>query len=86
MVPRRPARSHRRARPRHRLRARRVDEQPVEGLPEGYEELTVAQISAGAKDWDRAEVEAALSYEQAHAARKGAVAALESALAKEDEA
>ena len=63
-----------------------VDEQPVEGLPEGYEELTVAQISAGAKDWDRAEVEAALSYEQAHAARKGAVAALESALAKEDEA
>ena len=76
----------RRARPRHRPRARRSTSSPSRACPRGYEELTVAQISAGAKDWDRAEVEAALSYEQAHAARKGAVAALESALAKEDEA
>ena len=53
---------------------------PTKGLPDGYEGLTVAQISAGAKTWERGELEAALEHEQAHAARKGAVAALESAL------
>jgi large subunit ribosomal protein L21 len=53
------------------------------GLPEGYEKMTVAQVSEGAKAWDHATLEAALAYEQAHAARKGAVAALESALKKE---
>jgi large subunit ribosomal protein L21 len=54
-------------------------------LPEGYEELTVAAITKAAKDWDRSQLEAALAYEQEHAARKGAIAALESALAKEEE-
>ena len=54
------------------------------GLPDGYEGMTVAQVSAGAKEWSRAELEAALAYEQAHAARKGALAALEAALAKEE--
>ena len=53
------------------------------GLPEGYEKMTVAQVSEGAKTWDHATLEAALEYEQAHAARKGATAALESALKKE---
>jgi large subunit ribosomal protein L21 len=53
---------------------------PAKGLPEGYEGLTVAQVSAGAKTWERGEVEAALEHERAHAARKGAIAALESAL------
>jgi large subunit ribosomal protein L21 len=56
---------------------------PVAGLPEGYEGMTVAQVSAGAKTWDHAELEAALAYEHAHAARKGAITALESALKKE---
>jgi large subunit ribosomal protein L21 len=57
----------------------------VKGMPSGYEEMTVAQISDGAKTWNRPMLEAALEYEQAHAARKGAVSALESALkAKED--
>jgi large subunit ribosomal protein L21 len=57
------------------------------GLPEGYEQMTVAQVSEGAKTWDAASLEAALEYEQAHAARKGAVAALQSALkAKEEDA
>ena len=51
-----------------------------EGLPEGYADLTVAQISAAAKGWDRPALEAALAYEQEHAKRKGALAALESAL------
>jgi large subunit ribosomal protein L21 len=60
-------------------------EEHVKGMPSGYEEMTVAQVSEGAKTWNRPMLEAALEYEQAHAARKGAIAALESALkAKED--
>jgi large subunit ribosomal protein L21 len=60
-------------------------EDHVKGMPKGYEEMTVAQVSAGAKTWNRTLLEAALAYEQGHAARKGALAALESALkAKED--
>jgi large subunit ribosomal protein L21 len=50
------------------------------GLPEGYEKLTVAAITAGAKTWPQPELEAALAYEQANANRKGALAALEGAL------
>ena len=53
------------------------------GLPAGYDGMTVAQVSAGAKGWSLAEAQAALAYEQAHAARKGAIAALESAIARE---
>jgi large subunit ribosomal protein L21 len=59
----------------------------VKGMPVGYEELTVAAVSDGAKTWNRPMLEAALEYEQAHAARKGAISALESALkAKEEDA
>ena len=58
----------------------------VKGMPSGYEDLTEAQVSEGAKTWNRPMLEAALEYEQAHAARKGAISALESALkAKEDD-
>jgi large subunit ribosomal protein L21 len=58
----------------------------VKGMPKGYEEMTVAQIAEGAKGWNRPMLEAALEYEQANAARKGAIAALNSALkAKEDQ-
>jgi large subunit ribosomal protein L21 len=57
----------------------------VAGLPEGYEKLTVAAISTEAKGWSRPELEAALAYEQEHAKRKGALAALESALAATEE-
>ena len=52
----------------------------VKGMPKGYEEMTVAQISDGAKGWNRPMLEAALEYEQANAARKGAITALNSAL------
>ena len=52
----------------------------VKGMPSGYEEMTVAQVSEGSKTWNRRLLEAALTYEQAHAARKGAISALESAL------
>ena len=62
-------------------------EDHVKGMPSGYEDMTVAQVSEGAKTtWNRPMLEAALEYERAHAARKGAIAALESALkAKEDD-
>src|SRR4051794_39170183 len=53
-------------------------ETPV-GLPEGYTEMTVAEIEEASKEWERPSIEAALAYEQANAARKGAVSALESA-------
>lgn len=55
-------------------------------LPDGYEEMKVSDVTAAVKGWDRQLVEAALAYEQGHARRKGAVVALESALAaREDE-
>jgi large subunit ribosomal protein L21 len=60
-------------------------EEHVKGMPKGYEELTVAGITQAAKDWNRPMLEAALEYEQAHAARKGAIAALESALKAKEE-
>ncbi len=40
-------------------------EDHVKGMPSGYEEMTVAQISEGAKTWNRPMLEAALEYEQA---------------------
>jgi hypothetical protein len=43
--------------------------------------MTVADVSEGAKSWNRPMLEAALAYEQEHAKRKGAISALESALA-----
>ena len=55
-------------------------EEHIKGMPHGYEELTVAGVTEGAKTWNRPMLEAALAYEQAHAARKGAIAALNSAL------
>jgi large subunit ribosomal protein L21 len=57
----------------------------VKGMPSGYEEMTVAQVSDGAKTWNRPMLEAALEYEQAHAARKGALSALQSALKAKEE-
>ena len=56
----------------------------VKGMPSGYEDLTVAQIKEAAPGWNRPMLAAALEYEQAHANRKGAVAALESALAEKE--
>jgi large subunit ribosomal protein L21 len=56
------------------------DEAP-KGLPNGYADMTVADVSEGAKSWTRPMLEAALAYEQEHAKRKGAISALESALA-----
>jgi large subunit ribosomal protein L21 len=52
--------------------------------PKGYEDMTVAEIAAEAHDWRRPNLEAALEYERANAKRKGAIAALESALADKE--
>jgi hypothetical protein len=46
--------------------------------------MTVAQISEAAHGWRRPNLEAALEYEHANANRKGAIAALESALAAKE--
>jgi large subunit ribosomal protein L21 len=55
------------------------------GMPSGYEELTVAEIKDAAGGWRRPMLEAALEYERANAGRKGALAALESALQEKEE-
>lgn len=55
------------------------------GLPKGYAEMTVAQISEAAKGWNRPMLEAAQAYEQDHANRKGALGAIEHALAAKEE-
>ena len=60
-------------------------EDRVKGMPSGYEELTVAAIKEQSADWNRPMLEAAIAYEQAHGKRKGALAALESALAAKEE-
>lgn len=57
----------------------------VKGMPKDYEGLTVAQIKEQSAGWNRPMLEAALEYEQAHGARKGAIAALESALAEKEQ-
>ena len=74
--------------------AKPADEKPAatpkaeaapKGLPKDYEGMTVAAIAEAAAGWKRPQLEAALEYEQAHAKRKGALGALESALAKESD-
>ena len=53
-------------------------------LPEGYADLTVAQVKEAAAGWDDEGLRAALDYEQAHGKRKGAIAALEAAISEAD--
>jgi large subunit ribosomal protein L21 len=53
--------------------------------PKGYEDMSIAEIKENVDAWRRPNIEAALEFEKANANRKGAIAALESALAaKED--
>jgi large subunit ribosomal protein L21 len=60
-------------------------EDRVKGMPAGYEELTVAAIKEQASGWNRPMLESAIEYEQAHGKRKGALAALESALGEKEQ-
>jgi len=57
----------------------------VAGMPKDYEELTVAGVAESAPGWRRPMIEGALEFERANAARKGAISALESALAAKEE-
>jgi large subunit ribosomal protein L21 len=53
--------------------------------PRGYADFTVADIAEKSKRWKVEQLEAALRFEQENANRKGAIAALESALAAKQE-
>lgn len=55
----------------------------VSVLPEGYADMTIAEIKQAISSWDRGAVEAALAHETGHGNRKGAVSALQAALAEE---
>jgi large subunit ribosomal protein L21 len=52
--------------------------------PKGYEEMTVAEIKEQVGSWRRPNIEAALEYEREHDDRKGAIEALEAALAAKE--
>jgi large subunit ribosomal protein L21 len=53
--------------------------------PRGYEDYTVADIAEKSKRWRVEQVEATLEFEKKNANRKGAIAALEAALAAKQE-
>ena len=53
--------------------------------PRGYADLTVVEINEKSKRWKLEQVEAALEFERANANRKGAIAALEAAIAAKQE-
>lgn len=53
------------------------------GVPAGYADMTIADIKAASGSWSADELSGALAYEHGHGKRKGAIAALESALAKQ---
>jgi large subunit ribosomal protein L21 len=80
-----PAKKTPAAKPAAKPAAAAAEAMHVKGLPKDYEGTTVAQITAGSKTWNRPQLEAAHAYEQANAARKGALAALESALKAKEE-
>jgi large subunit ribosomal protein L21 len=52
--------------------------------PKGYEEMSIAEIKEHVSAWRRPNIEAALEFEKANANRKGAIAALEHALAEKE--
>lgn len=59
-------------------------EPPAAEPLEGYADMTVAEIKAAAGAWEPEALRAALAYEAEHARRKGALAALEAALARKE--
>ena len=64
--------------------APKAKEEPKEAvaaqLPRGYADFTVAEITEKSKRWRLEQLEASLEFERANANRKGAIAALESAI------
>ena len=70
-----------RARPAAKPKPEKVTPDASGALPAGYAELTVAELKKAAGSWEPEALGAALAYEQGHAKRKGAIAALEAAIA-----
>jgi large subunit ribosomal protein L21 len=71
------------AKPKSEKTVERAPAASAGAVPGGYADMTIADIKAAAGGWDASAIEAALAYEQEHAERKGAIAALESALAQQ---
>ena len=65
------------ARAEHETPAKQEAEAAPANLPSGYADMTVADVKEKVARWSPEQVEAALTYERAHANRKGALAALE---------
>ena len=85
--PRRPSPLRSQAAPSREAQAEAAVEPPRPRRPRRarrYAEMTVAAVKAAVGSWDAAALTAALDYEQAHGKRKGAIAALESALAEKE--
>lgn len=73
------------AKPKAAEKAATAEEQPAPAaVPTGYADLTVAEIKASTSSWDAEALAAALAYEHEHGKRKGAIAALESAIADKE--
>ena len=75
------------AKPKSAERTMTREQPPATGssdVPAGYAEMTIADLKSAAVSWSVAELRAALGYEQGHAKRKGAVAALEAAIAEQE--
>jgi large subunit ribosomal protein L21 len=61
------------------------EEETAAQTPRGYADFTVADINEKSKRWKLEQLQAALEFERANANRKGAIAALESAIAAKQE-
>jgi large subunit ribosomal protein L21 len=68
------------AEPKESAAAAAPKEKAEAALPEGYASMTIAQLTDAAGGWSHEQLEAALDHERSGKARKGALAALESAL------
>lgn len=73
------------AKPKPKSEAAPAEAAAPESAPTGYEGLKVAEVADWTKGRHLPTLEAALAYEREHGARKGAIAALEAAIAKRTE-
>ena len=73
------------AKPKPKSEAAPAEATSAETAPTGYEGLKVTEVADWTKGRHLPTLEAALAYEQEHGARKGAIAALEAAIAKRTE-
>jgi large subunit ribosomal protein L21 len=65
-------------------RQKAAPKEAASALPAGYADLTIADLKKAVDSWGLAELQAGLAHEQENAQRKGALAALESAIAAKE--